>query len=144
MRFPSPFGQPKAGGPPPKKPCKFIAHELNLRNAVVLGQQLQDGLIEASTYQLQLASRGQCLDEVQICIQMISFDEFQEWPRRVERNLDTWELGQRLEERQVGTVDSLPEYVIEVADGLVIMDAQAQPLDIMPPGAEVRSPWRGV
>lgn len=75
---------------------------------------------------------------------MISFDEFQEWPRRVKRNLDTRELGQRLEERQVGTVDSLPEYVIEVADGLVIMDAQAQPLDIMPPGAEVRSPWRGV
>jgi hypothetical protein len=62
----------------------------------------------------------------------------------VKRNLDTRELGQRLEERQVGTVDSLPEYVIEVADGLVIMDAQAQPLDIMPPGAEVRSPWRGV
>jgi hypothetical protein len=104
---------------------------------------LQDGLVEASTDQFQLTSRGQFPDEVQVGRQMIPFDELQEWPRGVKRDLDTREIGQRFEEWQIGSVDGLSEYVVEVADRLVIMNAQTQLLDITPPSAGARNPFQG-
>jgi hypothetical protein len=74
---------------------------------------------------------------------MMLFDELQERPRGVKRDLDTREIGQRFEEWQIGGVDSLLEYVVEIADWLVIMNAQTQLLDVIPPSAGVRSPCQG-
>jgi hypothetical protein len=70
---------------------------------------------------------------------MMLFDELQEWPRSVKRDLDTREIGQRFEEWKIGGVDGLSKYVVEVADWLVIMNAQTQSLDVTPPSAGVRS-----
>jgi hypothetical protein len=57
----------------------------------------------------------------------------------VKRDLDTREISQRLEEWQIGAVDRLLEHAVEVADRLVIMNAQAQLLDITPPSVAARS-----
>jgi len=141
--LPRPFGQPQAGGSLSKESQKLVAHELDLRDSVAFRKQLQDGLVEASTDQFQLASRGQLPDEVQVGRQMIPFDELQEWPRGVKRDLDTREIGQRFEDWQIGSVDGLSEYVVEVADRLVIMNAQTQLLDITPPSAGARNPFQG-
>ena len=125
VRLPHALGQPHAARPHTELGLEELAQALDLPALVGVGQDRQDGLVEATGEELDPAA-GDDLPEQVEGRAGLGPQPVQEAARAVHRHSDLRPGLQAREERMVGPLGRLAEDAVEVSDRLMVVNAEAE------------------
>jgi hypothetical protein len=125
VRLPDALGEPHPAGPDAELRLEEGGQPLDLSELVVIGQHGEDRLVESAGQELDLAARRDGAEQIEGARRALP-QPLQEAARAVHAHPHLRPRLQPLEERTVGALRRLDEDVIEVADRLVVVDAEAE------------------
>ena len=126
LRLPDPLGQPHpARGHAPVR-LEEVGERLDLADLVPVRQERQDRLVEAAAQQLDLPVGGQAPQQVEGRTRA-RLEGLEQAPRAVHGQGQAAPGAiERLEEGMIGADDRLVDDAVEVADRLVVVDAEEE------------------
>ena len=123
LGLPHALGQPETGGADAETRLERIAHPVDLLDAIVARQRDQHRLVVAGEQQLDFAGRDQLADQIEIAA-VARLQPLEQRTRDVHDDRKELALHQRIEQRTVHVASVLLENVSEIADGLMLVDAE--------------------
>lgn len=115
---------------------------MDLARLVPVGEDREDGLVEASRQELHLSSRRQASQEVEGSGRAVPEPE-EEAPRDVDGQGQIRELTEHGEEGMVRVLRRLGDHVVEVGRRLVVVDAEEKGQRVPAPGGITHGRGRG-
>ena len=121
--FPDTFGNPHSSGFDTQSILEPIVVGANLANPVVRRDHGQNGLEEGPRDDLDPSFGGQCSKTVNV-LRLVAVEPFHQRTAGVQGDPERLESLENVEKRPVAVVECLLEDVVEVSNGLVIVQCQ--------------------
>ncbi len=123
--IPDALGQPHALRPCPEVPLAEHGHHLELTDRVMIGEHREDGLVEAAAQDLDLSPLDQRAEALEVRGPVL-LDPLEQRTREVQADLHRLEPLDQIRDRPIAALVGVREDVLEVADGLVIVEDEEE------------------
>lgn len=97
-----------------------VAHADDLADAIVLGDDREDGFVEGAAEDLNLSGFG-AVGEAAEVDRVVGLDPFEEGAGVMQGRTEVWVFFEEGHEGLVGLLEGLLEDAVEVSDGLVVV-----------------------
>ncbi len=130
VRLPHALGQPHPARAHAEVRADEFAEPRDLAPLVAVGEDRQDRLVEAARQELHLAARDDGGEPVERRRGSLA-QPFEQVAGEVSGQPDLGARDQPIEQRRIGALGRFGDDVVEISDGLVVVDAEAQREDVV-------------